>query len=316
MAQKPTSVMILGDSLTETQYRRHLYEGLQAEGLVGGRDFALVGARNCHREADKPQPDWHADHEGHGGFHTEQLLLGRWGQSTPNDIGLVKALRDGLWARFGLPDIVCLLTGTNDIGYDWGLKMKAAGTFSVPLYALHETIHDIRGVVAWLREQNPHVRVALSTGIPSTQERRNFSPGTLEALKDEIVKLVDGTYLAPDPASIPIPAGYAYTDNGLLRTDPGQFVSGGISTPDSPVLLVDHWTGFDTQTMLAGDQIHPSDSGEVFIGQRFARRIAPWLTGHAVSDAPPGADRPTSPAVLVARKPPRVRQDQHPNRPG
>ncbi len=310
MAQKPTSVMILGDSITETQYRRHLYECLQADGLVGGSDFAFVGSRNCHREAGLPQPAWQADHEGHGGFHTEQLLLGRWGQNTPNDIGLVRARRNGLWAGFGVPDVVCLLTGTNDIGYDWGLKMKSAGTLSVPLYALHETIHDIRLVVAWLREQNPRVRIALSTGIPSTQERRNYPPATLEALKDEIVKLVRGTYVAPDPGCIPIPPGYAHTDNGLLRTDPARFVSGGISTPDSPVVLVDHWTGFETDTMLAGDEIHPSQSGEVFIGERFARSIAPWLTGNL------RPDRPTSPAVLVARKPKPVREDQHPNRPG
>lgn len=280
---QPWRVMPLGDSITETEYRVYLQNALASDGYVHGQHFDMVGARNHYVENNQPLPAWDADHEGHGGFHTEQLLLGRWGQTKPKNTGIIKAKADGDWDSFGgAPDIVMLLTGTNDIGYDWGAKVKNK-TNSVPEYAVHETIHDIRDVVQWLRQQNPNVKIALSTGIPCTQDRRNFAPGTVEALKDEIIKLVDGSYVVPDPAEIPIPDGYETTDNGLARVDPAMFVDGGIATADSPVILVDHWTGFDSATMLASDQIHPNQLGQELIGQRFATAVEPWLVPEPTS---------------------------------
>ncbi len=274
---EPYKVMPLGDSITTTDYRYYMYNSLVAAGGVHNVHFDFIGSEY----GGNASGTWDKDHEGHGGYTTDQLLTGR--ESGADGI---KEQADA--GTFVAPDVVCLLTGTNDIGYDWGKMVRDqndgivdpdAGE-TIPLYAVHETINDIRNVVGFLREQNPNVRIALSTGIPSTEERRHYAPGTLEALKDEIVKLVEGTYVVPEDLD-PAPS-YAIGNTGAWkpapeRLDPSEFVSGGISTEASPVVLVDHWTGFDTDTMLIDDGIHPNPAGEVLIGERFATAIEPWV---------------------------------------
>jgi lysophospholipase L1-like esterase len=280
-------ILILGDSISESgDYRRSLFDALTDAGAAHGSDFDFVGARNSYQEhVDDPalftDSSWDHDHEAHGGLTTEQLLIGRWGENNANNTGMVTARANGKWAYANnAADIACIVTGTNDIGYDWGKMVRDADDGvvtageSVPLYAVHETIHDIRNVVAFLREQNPNVRIALSTGIPTTEERRHYAPGTLEALKDEIIKLVAGTYVVPENLD-PAPS-WAQGNSGIdnyhpTRPAPSTFIDGGIATPDSPVALVDLWTGFDPATMTSDDiQLHPNAAGGELMGSRFA----------------------------------------------
>ncbi len=277
---QPIKLMPLGDSITTTDYRYHMHQGLVDSGLVSGIAFDFIGSQT----GGSMPGVWDKDHEGHGGFTTDQLLNGR-------DAGGLKDYFDA--GQFVAPDVVCLLTGTNDIGYDWGRMVRISNNGlvdpgeSVPEYAVHETINDIRTLIGWLRDRNPNVKIALSTGIPSTEERRLYAPGTLEALKDEIVALVDGSYQVPVGLA-PAPA-YAIGNSGSnwgtppVRVDPSQFVSVGISTAQSPVILVDHWTDFDAGTMLGGDQIHPTAVGQQFIGERFATAIEPWVVPEPMS---------------------------------
>ncbi len=265
-------VLILGDSISETAtYRHSLFTKLTEAGAVHQTDFDFVGARNSYLE-DGGSINWDHDFEGHGGFTTDQLITGRGGESSAQNTGMATAISQGKWAYFNnAPDVVCLLTGTNDIGFDWGVMAKEQGV-GVPEYAVHETIHDIRNVVAFLRGQNPNVKIALSTGIPTTSDRRYLEPGTIVALKDEIIKLVNGTYEVPaDLAPAP---DWAVGKTGAWgpapeRLDPSEFISGGIATADSPVILVDTWTGFDAETMT-GDGTHPNADGGDLIGTRFS----------------------------------------------
>lgn len=265
-------VLILGDSISESDtYRHSLFDKLTDAGAVHGSDFDFVGARNSYLEYGG-ETNWDHDHEGHGGFTTDQLITGRGGEGSPQNTGMATALANGKWSYFSnTPDVVCLLTGTNDIGYDWGKMAKDRGV-GVPEYAVHETIHNIREVVGWLRERNPNVKIALATGIPTTSDRRYREPGTIVALKDEIIKLVDGTYAVPEDLA-PAPD-WAVDNTGAWppvpdRPDPSEFISGGLGTADSPVILVDTWTGFDAETMTV-DGIHPDQTGGDLMGTRFS----------------------------------------------
>ncbi len=279
-AQVPTKIMPLGDSITEGDYRFYMYNSLVAKGFAHGSDFDFIGSENGGTAAGT----WDKDHEGHGGFTTDQLITGR---GNPPGGGLSQELAAG---TFVVPDVVCLLTGTNDIGYDWGKMYRVNNNGivdpgeSIPEYALHETIDNIRDVVGWLRARNPNVKIALSTGIPSLEERRHYAPATLEALKDEIVKLVDGTYEVPADLAGPFKEGQTGAWPPIPdRPDPSEFIDGGISTEDSPVILVDHWTGFDAGNMLIPDGVHPNDAGNVYIGQQFADAIEPWVVPEPAS---------------------------------
>ncbi len=268
-------VLILGDSISETDtYRHSLFTKLTEAGAVHQTDFDFVGARNSYLE-DGGSTGWDHDFEGHGGFTTDQLITGRGGEGNAQNTGMATAISQGKWSYFNnAPDVVCLLTGTNDIGYDWGVMAKNRGV-GVPEYAVHETIHDIRNVVAFLRGQNPNVKIALSTGIPTTSDRRYLEPGTIVALKDEIIKLVNGTYevpadLAPAPDWAQGNSGVSDAYNYFpVRPDPSVFQDGGIATADSPVILVDTWTGFDAKTMT-GDGIHPNADGGDLMADRFS----------------------------------------------
>ncbi len=268
-------VLILGDSISETDtYRRSLFDKLTGAGAAHGTDFDFVGARNSYLE-NGGSTAWDHDFEGHGGFTTDQLITGRGGEGSAQNTGMATAISQGKWSYFSnAPDVVCLLTGTNDIGFDWGMMAKDRGV-GVPEYAVHETIHDIRNVVAFLRGQNPDVKIALATGIPTTSDRRYREPGTIVALKDEIIKLVNGTYAVPeDLDSAP---DWAIGNSGAwdpvpVRPDPSAFISGGIATADSPVILVDTWTGFDAETMT-GDGIHPNAAGGDLMAGRFSEAL-------------------------------------------
>jgi lysophospholipase L1-like esterase len=140
-------VMALGDSITEgTQvnpsYRPFLWEMLKSSG--GGVDF--VGSRRTASPTGRLADDFDPDHEGHWGWHVEQVLV-----------------RIEEWAARFRPDIVLMHLGTNDIG-----------TGGDP----GETVEEMRRVILALRKVKPGVTVLLARIIPVAH------PGAVRRIAD------------------------------------------------------------------------------------------------------------------------------------
>ena len=79
----------------------------------------------------------------------------------------------------------------------------------------------------------------------------------------------------------------------------------GLTTAQSPIVVVDQWTGFDAAADT-GDGVHPNDSGFRKMANRFHPALARVLGG-----ASPPTSRPPTAATRPPR-PPRPRHRRHP----
>ncbi len=80
---------------------------------------------------------------------------------------------------------------------------------------------------------------------------------------------------------IPIGPGTSYFDNSAWIPALNAVVAdvaADLSTPLSPVVAVDHFTGFDVGTMMQPDGLHPNELGEAFQGGRWQAALQPFLT--------------------------------------
>jgi lysophospholipase L1-like esterase len=128
-------VMALGDSITEgTQvnpsYRPFLWKMLKSS----GGEVDLVGSRRTASPTGGLADGFDPDHEGHWGWHVDQVLP-----------------RIEVWATRARPDIVLMHLGTNDIGTGGDVG---------------ETVEETRRVILALRKANPGVTVLLARIIP------------------------------------------------------------------------------------------------------------------------------------------------------
>jgi lysophospholipase L1-like esterase len=147
--------------------------------------------------------------------------------------------------------------GTNDqngINFAW-TQSYVSGTLE-PTY---------RNLVAKLRQNNPTVTIYLSRLIPCG--------------------------LTGDPGSGYL--GCAVTLEGGLDNN-GQPVEGmndvwariaaDSSTPQSPIVLVDHWAGFNVTNDLKADKVHPNASGRAKMAAKWAQALAPQLSADDTAD--------------------------------
>jgi acyl-CoA thioesterase-1 len=96
---------------------------------------------------------------------------------------------------------------------------------------------NISGIVDELRDANPHVGILLAQIIPNSAEN-----------EAAVVDLNDGI------------ASLAAQKN----------------TAASPVIAVNHYAGFNASSQTH-DGIHPNDSGEAFMAQRWAEALMPRI---------------------------------------
>ena len=54
-----------------------------------------------------------------------------------------------------------------------------------------------------------------------------------------------------------------------------------LNSPDQPVLLVDHFTGFDPETDTVDDEVHPNASGGEKMAERWFQTLQPLLSSNA-----------------------------------
>jgi lysophospholipase L1-like esterase len=191
-------VMALGDSITEgTQanpsYRPFLWKMVKRSG--GEVDF--VGSMRAPAPARGLAEGFDPDHEGHWGWHVEEVLSRIEG-----------------WAARARPDIVLIHLGTNDIGTGGDLR---------------ETVEETRRVIEALRKVNPGVTVLLARIIPLAH------PGVARRIGD--------------------------FNDGLAA------LALSLHRVSSPVVIVDHFEGFDPRRDTY-DGVHPNAEG----AEKMARR--------------------------------------------
>jgi lysophospholipase L1-like esterase len=205
---QPTVVRILplGDSITRGRkgrwtYRRDLEASLAEDNCA----FDYVG-RSMGPDSGPGDPLVDRDHEGHGGYRTDEILAGL-----------------PLWLPGNTPDWVLLHIGTNDVLQ--GKNIQAARA-------------NISGIVDLLRGANPGVGVLLAQIIPNLPANE----AVVVALNDAIVSLAAQKH-----------------------------------TPASPVIVVDHYSGYSTFTNNFDDQIHPNASGEAMMAERWYQALRPQI---------------------------------------
>ncbi|MEV6802948.1 cellulose binding domain-containing protein [Micromonospora rifamycinica] len=77
----------------------------------------------------------------------------------------------------------------------------------------------------------------------------------------------------------------------------------GLTTTQSPIVVVDQWTGFDATTDT-GDGVHPNDSGFRKMANRFHPALARVLGGTPPSTSPPGPTPSATPSPPPSTPPP------------
>ena len=115
-----------------------------------------------------------------------------------------------------------------------------------------------RDLVAKLRLNNPNVTIYLAQLIPCNQGQ---SPST--------------GYLGCD-----ITHDGGLDNNGQSvegMNDVWARIAGDSSTPSSPIILVDQFSGFSTNTDLKADNVHPNASGRAKMAAKWAAALAPQL---------------------------------------
>jgi cellulase/cellobiase CelA1 len=72
----------------------------------------------------------------------------------------------------------------------------------------------------------------------------------------------------------------------------------GRSTAQSPIVVVDQWTGFNTATDT-GDGVHPNDAGNVKISDRWFPALSAAITGSTTPPTTPATTAPTTPPTTA-----------------
>ncbi len=143
-------------------------------------------------------------------------------------------------ATLGPPDITLIHLGTNNFQFTFeGFDLDAAITAAIT---------DLSDLIAKIRAAKPDVVILLAQIIPIADDAPNNIPGWESG--------------APN-----IPP---YNDAiAQLASD--------LNTATSPVVLVDQYTGFDQTTDLLSDGIHPTDSGELKLAQKWFAALEPFF---------------------------------------
>ncbi|NNF08320.1 MAG: T9SS type A sorting domain-containing protein [Candidatus Eisenbacteria bacterium] len=219
-----TRIMPLGDSITQggqtyASYRYELWFMLEQAGYVV--DF--VGQQNQLNGNSTPDaaayPNYFTtfdrDHEGYWGWRTDEILT----------------IIDTAAAQ-GLPDIVLIHLGTNDIG-----QLGATGVTNADA--------NLRTIIDRVRLVNANAVFLLAQVIPIGMGTTYFNNA------DQVDSL-----------------------NAVVDS-----VAAAMTTGPSPVVVVDQNAGFDVNTMMQGDGLHPNFLGEAQMASVWLSELANYLTG-------------------------------------
>jgi lysophospholipase L1-like esterase len=151
----PLGDSITGDGVNRSSYRYPLWVKLVDAGI----DFDFVGSQKSDPlgTPDLQNYNGHSfdlDHEGHGGWHVDQILEG---------------LDD--WLQLYTPDIVLLHAGTNDARFDDRIDDAEDG---------------LKRIIDAIRADNPEAITLLAKLIPAAEPERNRNIKVLNLRIDDI----------------------------------------------------------------------------------------------------------------------------------
>jgi lysophospholipase L1-like esterase len=129
-----------------------------------------------------------------------------------------------------------------------------------PLNPLVVAEQNLRDIISLFRQHNPAIKVLLSTNIP-----RGDDPVWANLVPQLNVRIA--------------------------------MIASQMNTTQSPVRLVDMFTGYDLNSMMQGDRLHPNTAGEQFMADIWRRELTSLL---AVPAPCPSIPSPTPPTSLVA----------------
>lgn len=150
-------IMPIGDSITQgvgndyppakgfDSYRRALFQQL----TEAGHEVDFVGGmRQSFRCGEPVNDDFDADHEGHWGWRTDEVIVGRDGGCSGS--GNLSA-----WLEDNLPDMALVHLGTND---------------AFQARPIEETLKHLESIVDILREANPDMTIFLAKLLPVVEQ--------------------------------------------------------------------------------------------------------------------------------------------------
>ncbi|MGB7313030.1 MAG: LamG-like jellyroll fold domain-containing protein [Nodosilinea sp.] len=143
------NIVTIGNSITQAasgfnSFRRDLWNLL----TQAGYNIDFVGSENRTKDNTSfPDPSFDADHEGHWGWRTDEIINGRSGEGQLAD-----------WLLGYTPDIALVHLGSND-------ALQSNSTVS--------TVNELNQVIDILRQDNPNVTVFVAQLIPTTGSSAN-----------------------------------------------------------------------------------------------------------------------------------------------
>ncbi len=259
-------ILPIGDSITEMNptycYRRYLEALLKSQNI----NFTFVGSRRgtnggtseeCYQLVDSPPivdgTFTEISHESRAGRTTCEFAWGINGKRADSDYHCRKNVLESCGAEEGR-NLVDFIEGRGaNQGYEFDIALIHLGTNDLGGYPLHghqlsDLINDYKEVVDILRDHNPKVVIFVAKIIPNGRVT------------------VDG-----DPA--PISNGIADFNDRIAN------VAVELNTHESPVIVVDHYSNFDTDTMLLdqnGSWTHPNQAGAEFMAGQWLEAIDNW----------------------------------------
>ncbi len=231
----PLRIMLVGDSITEGFLGVDTAYRCELWSRLAGRNVDFVGLQSSSPGCGIPGFD--SDHEGRVGATTIERIVE---MEDPDQLG---------GNSFALSyDAVLVHIGTNDKNYvNFGWNQNYIDTIIEPNFRL---------MVAKLREHNPGVTIYLGQLIPCAH-------GPIP---------VDGWL------------GCKVTHDGGDDNEGKQVegmnqvwarIAADSSTEESPIVIVDHRVGFDIATDLLPDGIHPNDSGQAKMADKWEQALFP-----------------------------------------
>ncbi|MEN6517918.1 MAG: GDSL-type esterase/lipase family protein [Methanospirillum sp.] len=127
---------------------------------------------------------------------------------------------------------------------------------------LADRLRNLRGIVAELRGRSPNVRILLAKIIPTADSARNAQQ------------------IAPFNAALPA-------------------LASELSTPASPIIVVDQYSGYDGAADNGADGIHPDRGGMQKIAARWYAALTPLLSAPGPTTTVPPIILPTPTPLVV-----------------
>jgi lysophospholipase L1-like esterase len=167
--------------------------------------------------------------------------------------------------------------------------------------ALATNVADQNQLVGWLSSTNPDI-VLMHFGTNDCWSGRDTSVilAAFSKLVDQMrennpnMKILVAQIIPMDPAQ-----SCSDCDQRVIALNnaiPGWAI--GKSTSQSPITVVDQWTGFSTASDTY-DGVHPNDSGDQKMADKWYAALTPLLSGSPVDTPTPTAPTQTTPPVLL-----------------